>query len=92
MNASAIATVVLATLALLGTFGAGIRWFYKRAGDERALVDAVHANTAAMDKLTESVSGLQGTLNEHESRIRVLEEREYRVHEYRIKSVEGSSA
>ena len=89
MNAATISTVVIATLAVLAAFGGGLRWFYNRGGNERALVDAVRANTAATSKLTESVSGLQGTLNEHESRIRVLEEREYRIHEYRIRSVEG---
>ena len=89
MNPTTIATVVLAVLALLGTCAGMIAWFYKRGGDERSLTDAVHANTAATNKLTESVSSLQGTLSEHESRIRVLEEREYRVHEYRVKAVEA---
>jgi hypothetical protein len=89
MNPGAIATVVLAVLAVLGSFAGMTAWFFKRGGDERTLTDAVHANTAATNKLTESVSSLRGTLNEHESRIRVLEEREYRIHEYRIKSVEG---
>jgi hypothetical protein len=84
-----VCIIVMATLALMGSIGALMRWFYKRAGDERSLVDAVHANTTATLKLTESVSGLQGALNEHESRIRILEEREYRVHEYRVKAVEG---
>lgn len=86
-----VSTVVIATLAFLGVIIGVIRWFYKRGGDERALVDGLHAATAAVTKLTDSVSSLQGTLNEHESRIRVLEEREYRIHEYRVKSVEGSS-
>lgn len=68
-----IATVALASLGLLAALGGGMRWFYKRAGDERALVDAVHANTTATNKLTESMALIASTITDHEHRIKALE-------------------
>jgi uncharacterized membrane protein YqiK len=79
---STVATVVIAVVGLLGAFGAGLRWFYKRAGNERALVDAVDANTRATDKLTESMTVVGGTLNDHEYRIKTAE--------HRLDAIEGS--
>lgn len=73
MNAATISTVVIAVLALLAATGGTIAWFYKRGGDERTLTDAVHANTTATDKLTESMALIGNTLHDHEYRIKALE-------------------
>jgi hypothetical protein len=84
MNAGTISTVVIATLALLGMIGAGMRWLYTRGGQERSLADtqqsfakALDDNTLANRELTAELRDFKDNtlakLQNHEVRITVLE-------------------
>lgn len=52
---ASIATIVMGFCALIGGGFAFMRFFYKRGGDERALVKAVDDNTAAQRELATSL-------------------------------------
>jgi type II secretory pathway pseudopilin PulG len=52
MTPEAIATIILAAVALLGITAGAIGWFFKRGGDERAMATALSDNTSATRELT----------------------------------------
>jgi hypothetical protein len=66
MNLDDVGTAVLALIAFLGAVGAVAAWFYKRGSAEAKLTDAVDANTAATEKLTQHLSKVGDKLNEHD--------------------------
>ena len=81
-----VATIVMATVAILGVIGAGIAWFYRRGRDEQALSSSVDKNTDATNLLAAQVGGLRDilethtvTLTEHHFRLKALEDREVKV-------------
>lgn len=51
MNAN-VATIILGVVGLLSLVGGSFMFFYKRGGDERELVVALHANTGVTKELS----------------------------------------
>lgn len=60
-DASTIATVALAVIALLGIMAGGVAWFYRRGGQERELILAMRETSSA----TRSLSSRMDEFMEH---------------------------
>lgn len=73
-TAEGISTIIVAALAVLGTSG---RWVRKVVEAVMKVVTEIKVNTTAVkelgDKMDGNFSSVQSTLNDHETRITVLE-------------------
>ena len=69
MSAEALATVILAAVAILGGIGAIIAWFYKRGSSEAKLTVAVDANTKSTDNLARHMERVADKINDHDVRL-----------------------
>lgn len=70
---TAIATVVLAVVGILGLLGGALAFIYARGDKEGRFESALDRNTTATDKLTEKLDGVVTTLHAHDIRLTKLE-------------------
>jgi len=77
MTPEAVATIVLAIVAVLGLGAAALGWFFRRGADERELAVAIRDNTNATSTLSQDLRDFRdytvSTLHQYDIRLTRLE-------------------